>query len=211
MRHATRNKLAIIRNAATYIRRKVGASDAWTADPRIDMFYQMLESELEDANDLLEPRELLTHVFVREIAPSSAAACVQTAIDSAHLPPRVSVRSEAAAGTVNVDARELALAVRCLLVNAGEAGASVHVVGRVHDTSYLLEVSDSGRGPAHGASIDKMTEPFFTTKPGHVGLGLNVAKRIAHRYGGKLTLATRDEGGLLAAILVPLMREGGAG
>jgi len=53
MRHATRNKLAIIRNAATYIRRRVGATEAWKADPRIDMFYRMLESELEDANDLL--------------------------------------------------------------------------------------------------------------------------------------------------------------
>jgi signal transduction histidine kinase len=203
MRHATRNKLAIIRNAATYIRRRVGSTEAWNADPRIDMFYRMLESELEDANDLLEPRELLAHVFVRDVRSVDAAACVRTAIESAHIPAGLDVRRSTEAGTVTVDARELALAVRCLVQNAGETGTSIAVSSRADGSAYVIEVSDGGPRVALSV-IEQMTQPFFTTKPGHVGLGLNIAKRIAYRYGGELKLQPSEPRGLVASLRVPL-------
>jgi signal transduction histidine kinase len=203
MRHATRNKLAIIRNAATYIRRRVGATEAWKADPRIDMFYRMLESELEDANDLLEPRELMTHVFVRDVKKVDAGACVRTAVESARYPASVSVQSAAEEGAVNADPRELALAIRCLVQNACETGTPVDVSGRVQEGAYVVQVVDAGpRCPL--SVLEQMAQPFFTTKPGHVGLGLNVARRIAHRYGGEVALRPGEPGGVAATLRVPL-------
>jgi signal transduction histidine kinase len=205
MRHATRNKLAIIRNAATYIRRRVGSTEAWNADPRIDMFYRMLESELEDANDLLEPRELLTHVFVRDVKKVDAAGCVRIAVESARFPASIEVRTAAEEGTVNADARELGLAIRCLVQNACETGSPVDVAGRAVDGAYVVQVVDGGpRCPL--SVLEQMAQPFFTTKPGHVGLGLNIARRIAHRYGGEVTLRPGEPGGVAATLRVPLAR-----
>lgn len=49
----------------------------------------------------------------------------------------------------------------------------------------LLEVSDSGPGPA-AAVRDQMFEPFVTGKPEGIGLGLAAARRIAAAHGGRL-------------------------
>ncbi len=206
MRHATRNKLAVIRNAVTYIHRRLGPTEQWSADPRIEMFYKMLESELEDASDLLEPRGLMTHVFVRDVRAVDAVPCVRMAVDTALVPTGTTIRTEIDPGTVNVDARELALALRCLVENAADVGSPIVVRGRSSDSAYLAQVADSG-GAAVPCDFEQMIQPFFTTKDGHVGLGLNVARRIAYRYVGDLTLERGERGGVVASVRVPLAGE----
>jgi signal transduction histidine kinase len=59
----------------------------------------------------------------------------------------------------------------------------------------IVSVSDDGTGiPAE--HLDRVTEPFFTTKePGKgMGLGLAVATSIVERYGGELTFSARNPG-----------------
>jgi len=60
--------------------------------------------------------------------------------------------------------------------------------------NITVEVSDSGGGVPVQLR-DRVFEPFFTTKPSGVGtgLGLSLARDIAHRHGGLLEI--RDRGG----------------
>ena len=77
-----------------------------------------------------------------------------------------------------------------------------------HRTARLA-VTDTG----HGFPVDllpKLTEPFFTTKPGHMGLGLAISHEIATRHGGHLVLANRDgERGAVATLALPAAPEEG--
>jgi signal transduction histidine kinase len=62
---------------------------------------------------------------------------------------------------------------------------------QTHDRGedWLIEVMDSG--PAISAEAkQKLTQPFFTTKPPGVGtgLGLSISRRIVERHGGRLAL-----------------------
>jgi signal transduction histidine kinase len=50
-----------------------------------------------------------------------------------------------------------------------------------------LEVSDNGVG-MHPATIERALEPFFSTKPGHTGIGLTIANGIWRRHKGTLSL-----------------------
>jgi signal transduction histidine kinase len=72
------------------------------------------------------------------------------------------------------------------------------------DGSILVSVRDDGSGiPAE--NLNKVTEPFFTTKrPGEgMGLGLAVASSVVEKYGGALSFS-RANPGTIAVVTLPL-------
>ena len=77
-----------------------------------------------------------------------------------------------------------------LLLNAA---AAVRVGGRVVMSTVLtseiieVDVRDDGIGIAT-ERLDRVWEPFYTTKDEGTGLGLPIARRIAHAHGGELTI-----------------------
>jgi signal transduction histidine kinase len=186
MRHDVRNKLATIRNATFYVMRRVKGTETWASDPRLSQFFELIEREIGEATELLEgPSATVAH---REPRLVEAMEAVDLAIAAAHLREGIDLRVDVDAGTLRADPAELALALRVLLDNAGEAiGAEVGRVtltGRARDGVYAIQVVDDGPGFSPEAREDAM-RPFFTTKVGHAGLGLAIARRIARRYGGR--------------------------
>ena len=55
-----------------------------------------------------------------------------------------------------------------------------------------VEISDGGPGISEG-DLERVFEPFYTTKDGRSGLGLAIARQIAAAHGGSLT-ATHERG-----------------
>jgi signal transduction histidine kinase len=51
----------------------------------------------------------------------------------------------------------------------------------------VLEVRDSGKG-MDPAALERAVEPFFSTKPGHLGVGLSIANGIWRRHRGTLSI-----------------------
>lgn len=68
-----------------------------------------------------------------------------------------------------------------------------------------IEVIDTGRGiPAE--LLDKVVEPFFTTKPQGkgTGLGLSLASSIVANHGGALEIASKPKRGTTVTVLLPM-------
>ncbi|MFC5529088.1 ATP-binding protein [Cohnella yongneupensis] len=64
-----------------------------------------------------------------------------------------------------------------------------------------VEIQDTGAGiPAD--VVEKVFEPFYTTKQQGTGLGLSVCQRIVHDLGGRIVFAT-DEGGTTFTVWLP--------
>lgn len=72
------------------------------------------------------------------------------------------------------------------------------------DESIMVCVRDDGTGIS-AEHLDKVTEPFFTTKePGKgMGLGLAVATSIVEKYGGALAFSNANPG-TIAVVTIPL-------
>lgn len=74
--------------------------------------------------------------------------------------------------------------------------------------ALCIEVRDSGPGIQPDA-LEQVFEPFFRLDPsrnpelGGVGLGLSIARDIALRHGGTLSLHNADQGGLIARLRLP--------
>ena len=70
----------------------------------------------------------------------------------------------------------------------------------------VLSVSDNGPGIPPGR-LDRVWEPFYTTRAEGTGLGLYVCRRIASEHRGRIELVNRNEGGLRASLVLPVIEE----
>ena len=70
-----------------------------------------------------------------------------------------------------------------------------------------LSVRDNGPGVA---DLEKLFEPFWTTKqPGEgTGLGLAISSGIVADFGGRMTAHNRDSGGAVFDVELPLYEPG---
>ena len=128
------------------------------------------------------------------------------------LSQNVQVRSEIAPTIRNLRLRlpqgALAQALRALVKNAQEASpAHRDVCVRVDATAeaLLFAIEDQGSGIAE-ADLDRVGEPFFTTKPtgGGMGLGVFLARAVAERLGGGLTFESQIGRGTVARLSISL-------
>lgn len=191
LRHDLRNRIATVRSAAFYVKRRVRDTEVWRADANIDTFFGIINEELDAANTMISERVTFRDRFAKGVAPTSVWDCVALAIQIAAPPPSIAVSLKLeGAPTLPVDAAEIVLLVRSLVENAVEASGdsgTVRVCGEVAEKVVALVVADDGAGFTEDQITSGMP-PFTTTKPGHAGVGLAIARRIAARYGGTLSL-----------------------
>ncbi len=209
MRHNLRNKLASLRNATFFLKRKLDGQPVWRDDARVPRFFDIIESELAAADQITAAGmgEALSEPQPDRV---DLAAVVRAAFEMRPAPSGAVVSSEVEVGEhpLTIGGDELAVALRCLLDNAVESvlaagGGSVVVrTAQAEDGFVALAVVDDGGGFATGDPTPWLA-PFATSKPGHLGLGISVARRVASRAGGSVDVAAAGRGAL-ATIAVPL-------
>ena len=109
------------------------------------------------------------------------------------------------AGLVLCNRDTLVGALLNLIENALQAGAvrlKVHVYSR--DNTLRLCVSDSGSG-IEPKVLERLGEPFFTTKATGTGLGLAVVTAVVRAHQGDLSLRSRLGRGTCALLSLPLI------
>jgi PAS domain S-box-containing protein len=75
------------------------------------------------------------------------------------------------------------------------------------DASHVLvEVQDSGTGIA-AENLESIFDPFITTKPEGLGMGLSICRSIIERHGGKVWAANNPDRGANFSITLPVARE----
>ena len=84
--------------------------------------------------------------------------------------------------------------------------APVEVDVRVKGENAEIEVRDHGPGWPDVVR-SHLGEPFVTTRPGGVGLGLYFAYTLAETVGGRLELDDAPGGGAIARLVLPLARD----
>jgi signal transduction histidine kinase len=66
----------------------------------------------------------------------------------------------------------------------------------------LVSVQDSGIG-LRAEEVEKLFEPFFSTKPGGMGMGLRISRAIVEAHGGQLWAIPNDEHGATFLFTLP--------
>lgn len=86
-------------------------------------------------------------------------------------------------------------------VNAGNG--VIEVRANQEDSMAVIAVSDNGKG-IPSEDLQHIFEEFWTTKPGGLGLGLAIAKRIAKQHGGRICTESSSGKGTCFKVYLPL-------
>lgn len=70
------------------------------------------------------------------------------------------------------------------------------------DDTVIVAVHDAGPG-IPPAVMPRLFDPFFPTKPGGLGLGLSLSRRIMERFGGELQAENHPSGGAVFRMILP--------
>jgi PAS domain S-box-containing protein len=84
------------------------------------------------------------------------------------------------------------------------SGGELTLSVREHENSVEVTVRDTGNGIEEGM-MGKLFTPFVTTKPGGVGLGLGICRRIAESHQGSLVALNNSERGAQFVLTLPLI------
>jgi signal transduction histidine kinase len=109
---------------------------------------------------------------------------------------------------ITVDREQIKQVILNLLINgiqAMPAGGELGITGRFSKDGYWVELSiqDSGLG-IPPEDMDKLFDPFFSTKEGGMGLGLSIAHRIIDQHHGKIEVESSPGKGTLFSISLPV-------
>lgn len=101
-----------------------------------------------------------------------------------------------------MDGGRMSLATAQLIRNAieaiettPEASRQIGVEAQVADGYVEIRVSDEGCGTSDEV-LSRIDEPFFTTKAGALGMGLNVVRSVVHNHGGEVIIRRNHPRGL---------------
>ncbi|PWU08842.1 MAG: hypothetical protein C5B51_07185, partial [Terriglobia bacterium] len=93
-----------------------------------------------------------------------------------------------------------------LIVNAAQAtepGGAVTVKTREAGGTVEVSVIDRGSG-IDPQDLNSIFNPFFTTKPQGVGLGLAIVSKIVDHHGGKITVESEPGRGSVFRVFLPI-------
>jgi signal transduction histidine kinase len=204
--HEIRNPLASIEGAVDIVER--------TAKPeRQAEFLGVIKKET------LRLKDLLTRLlnFARPQPPQIRPAKIEEIIESvvqltAHEARQLDIElnAELAVGlpTVECDGEQIRQVLLNLILNALQAnskGGRVMVSARQQCNQMLLQVVDEGCG-IEEADLEKIFDPFYTTKEGGTGLGLAISYQIVAQHGGSITAKKNAGRGMTFDLVLPLLQ-----
>lgn len=202
--HEIRNPLGSIRGTAEILR-----DDYQPGDPKhefitiqiketerlnhvVEDFLRMARQQPLVLNDCSVVEELSTVVTL--LARGAQERGVELRLDSVGVIP-----------VIRADGDKLRQAFLNIIINALQAtpaGGSVTILPERVDSGVLISVRDSGSGIVP-EDLQRIFEPFYTTKTDGTGLGMSITRKIIEGHGGTLEVESNIGIGTVVTVRLP--------
>lgn len=204
MAHEIRNPLGAIGGAAEILER-----DYPDGHPRRE-FLDILRREIARLKAIVGKYLDYSRPLVPELRPIDLNATVRSALDlvgKSAAGAAIALDANLAEGlsAVRADGGQMHQVLVNLLLNAVQAmpeGGTVEIRTWAEAGAAVVEVRDHGAG-LPDVPVERLFEPFYTTKPAGTGLGLHVCRRIAVSHGGRLDATNAPGGGAAFRLELP--------
>lgn len=207
--HEIRNPLGSIRGTAEILK-----DDYRPGDPKHE-FIEIQIKETERLNRVVEDFLRMSRQQPVELRDCSLREELETIVTlvarDAH-DRGIFLRLEQGAeqGIIRGDGEKLRQAFLNIVINALQAtpsGGTVSIVLEKGETGFEVSFHDSGSGVTSD-NLQRIFEPFYTTKPDGTGLGLAVTRKIIEGHGGILAIESEVCKGTTVTVTLPQKSEG---
>lgn len=207
--HEINNPLGVILGYAGYLESKMGEDD-----PNYQYIHE-IKRESKRCKKIVQ--DLLSYARTPRptLEPTDLNALLQQIVDFAsnHTDMRgITIKTQFAKGLpqVELDGDQMRQVAINLILNAGGAmpdGGSLTVSTEAVDATHVnIIFSDSGCGiPAE--ILEKIFEPFYTTKARGTGLGLAITRQIIEQHHGEIHIDSTVGSGTRVIVTLPTERE----
>ena len=207
--HEINNPLGVILGYAGYLESKMDEDD-----PNYQYVHE-IKRESKRCKKIVQ--DLLSYARTPRptLEPTNINDLIQQIVDFAanHTDMRgITITTRLASGLplVELDGDQMRQVTINLILNAGGAmpeGGSLTVSSEAVDDGHVcITFSDSGCGiPAE--SMEKIFEPFYTTKARGTGLGLAITRQIIEQHHGEIHIDSTVGSGTTVKVLLPIERE----
>ncbi len=212
--HEIKNPLTPIQLSAERIRRRflaqMGEEDAQLLERATRTIVQQVEAMKEMVNAFSEYARAPDMEIVR-LDLNRLVAEVAELYKVREIPVKIELSLDPAVIDIEADAGRLRQILHNLIRNAVEAleaqqGALLRITTRATEEFELravfILVEDNGPGIPQ-ESVDRIFDPYVTSKPKGTGLGLAIVKKLVEEHGGWVEASNRTEGGLRVTIALP--------
>ncbi len=204
--HELRNPLGTIRSSAEVLQKKLA-----DGDPVVQELTSYITTEVERTDMLITRFLQFARPFRLQLAPSSIVPVIDRAIEQwKHRFPASGItvlRNDLPhLHPVQIDQEMMEQVILNLLINAVEASPEQGVVTiKTRETEQSVEVSviDRGTGIGH-EHRESIFNPFYTTKPNGVGLGLAIVSKIVDEHGGHIFVESNPGEGTVFRVWLPI-------
>ncbi|PIE67170.1 MAG: two-component sensor histidine kinase [Deltaproteobacteria bacterium] len=206
--HEIRNPLGIISSSAELLKKKLDPQESLNA------IADIIVTEARRLNHIIT--DFLN--YARPKAPNRSLCHIDAVINKnisflEHQAKEKGCRINIVAGktipAILADGDMLYQAFLNLLINAMQAmqnGGTIDVTLETGDGAIWVYIEDDGDGvPA--STLEKIWDPFFTTKEKGTGLGLGIVKNIIEAHDGLVRIDNRKEKGARVSIKFPISQE----
>ncbi len=205
--HEIRNPLGIINSTADVLKQRYNNAE------KHDELFDFIPAEIHRLNGLVndflvlsrEPQLNFTESKIQDtvkkaktaIQPEYDAAGISLECEYDEALPPFAFDSEAV--------YQILLNVLFNALQASAAGSTVRIRAKEEKFTITVEITDSGSGIE--GHIDKVFEPFYTTKAAGSGLGLAVTRKIVESHGGSIRIDSERGVGTSVTIALPKRKE----
>jgi signal transduction histidine kinase len=206
MAHEVRNPLTNINLACEQLRSEVEDEDS-------EIFFTMIKRNSERINQLVSDLLATTRA---ELSFSAASindileASIELAIDRIQLKQiQVEKYYDQSICAIQMDIEKIKIVFLNLIVNAIEAmddNGKLQIVTENDEGKCVVKISDNGKG-MQKSELDRLFEPYFTTKEKGNGLGLANCHNIIIGHKGSITAESESGKGTTFTIIFPNQAE----
>ena len=200
-----------IRNPLGSIEGAIDIAERTSSEEKRREFLGIIRKETRRLNGLLT--NLLD--FARPRSPQMRRTRIENIVKSvtdltAHNAQQRGIRLESVISPdlplVECDAEQITQALLNITLNALQvtpSGGAVSLSVQQQEDIVLLLVSDEGSG-VNETSLDRIFEPFYTTKETGTGLGLPISYQILTQHGGGITVERNPDKGVTFTLSLPI-------
>jgi two-component system sensor histidine kinase HydH len=203
--HEIRNPLSSIKGIASYYKSKFkeGSEDREMAGvmiEEVDRLSRVISELLEFARPpMLKPQTMLVNDLlahsVRLVQQEAAAKNVDVQLNPCPGP-----------AMADVDPDRLTQCLLNLYLNALQAmenGGRLAIASSIGNGTLRIDIKDNGAGIS-AEELNKIFDPYFTTKPKGTGLGLAIVHKIIDAHDGSIKVRSAPVQGSVFTIYLPL-------